>query len=67
MTKETTLEEARNEAETLRKMMYSGLITYAECRYRIQPFLDVLDIKGAEIAKKYGKKYYKINPSIYLR
>lgn len=67
MTKEITVNESREQAETLRGMMRAGVLGYDECRFRIQPFLDVLDAKGAEIAKKYGKKYYKINICAYLR
>lgn len=68
MTTETiTVLEAREQAEELRALLRAGKIGYDECRFRIQPFLDVLDAEGMRIAKKYGKRGFKINPCAYLR
>lgn len=51
----------REEAKRIKQKMYSGILTYDEAKKELQPFIDIANENGSKIAKKYGKKFYKIN------
>lgn len=43
--------------EEIRARMQNGLITIEEAKIEAKPFIDAMNNKGKDIAKKYGKSF----------
>lgn len=54
-------------AEQYRDLYRLGKITREEAKNGIMPYLDEVNLKGREIAKKYNRKYRKITFSSFVR
>lgn len=55
------------QAEIARDEYRLGIIDRSEAKERIQPFLNAVNDKSVEIAKKYNQKPRKVNLNAYLR
>lgn len=54
-------------AEQYRDLYRLGKITREEAKIGIMPYLDEVNSKGIEIAKKYNRKYRKVTFSNFAR
>ena len=54
-------------AEQYRDLYRLGKITREEAKNSIMPYLDEVNSKGREIAKKYNRKYRNITFSTFVR
>lgn len=54
-------------AEQYRDLYRFGKITREEAKNGVMPYLDEVNLKGIEIAKKYNRKYRKITFSSFVR
>lgn len=61
------IREKREKAEYYRALYRSGTITREEAKENIMPYLDLVNKKAIEIAKKYNQKPKKVNFSSYVR
>lgn len=61
------IEALRQQAEKYKSMYKLNLCTREEAKNNIQPYLDELNKKSKELAKKYNQKPKKINFSSYVR
>ena len=52
--------EYRQKILEIRSDFLRGKITYEQAKAKVLPFLEEMNIKGAKIAKKFGKKYKKL-------
>lgn len=57
----------RAKIETIRGQYLGGKITLDQARSLVQPLLDDMNIRGAKIAKKFGRKYYKLTFNYVFR
>ena len=51
----------------LRGKYLAGIISYDEAKELAKPILEEMNIKGKEIAKKYGKKFIKFTLTGFMR
>lgn len=61
------IESLRIKAEEARILYNSNLITRDEAKEIIQPYLDEVNKKSIELAKKYGRKPMKVSFISYCR
>lgn len=61
------MNELRNKAEKYRILYNLGECEREEAKKYIQPYLDAVNLKSKEIAKKYNKRAYIITFSVYVR
>jgi len=59
--------EARQEVSHIVLRAATGGLSYNEAKALAKPYIALMDAKGAEIAKKHGKKYTTRNFGYYLR
>ena len=59
--------EERKALYEIKMKLISGIISYDEAYTLAKPFIDALNIKGRNIAKKYGKTYRDTTFSIQMR
>lgn len=52
--------EYRNIIENIRQQMLRGEITVDEAKKLAQPTINKMNARGAEIAKKFGRKFNKL-------
>lgn len=52
-----TAQELRNKINDIRNAMFRGDLAYDDAKKQAQPFIDEMNRRGVEIAKKYGKKH----------
>ena len=57
----------REEAKKVKQRMYSGILTYDQAQKELQPFIDIANENGRRIAKKYGKRFTKIEFGYVIR
>lgn len=55
------------QAQEIRILYNSGLITREEARKKIKPYADYYNAKVEEIAKKYNRKAKKFNFNSFMR
>lgn len=55
----------KNNASEILKRLNEGRITYEEAKTFCQEYIDKINIKGAEIAKKYRRTFYPIGFSAF--
>lgn len=63
----TNIEELRNQAEHYRALYRVGKCTRDEAKENIMPYLDMVNEKSKEIAKKYNQKPRTIGFMSYIR
>lgn len=61
------VEELRQDAEHYRSLYNLGACTREEAKQHIQPYLDLVNEKSKELAKKYGRRPMKIEFPTYVR
>lgn len=59
--------EYRAQIEKIRAAFLRGELTLEEAESYVQPILDEMNVKGAKVAKKFGKKYKKLTFSYVFR
>jgi len=59
--------EARQEVSHLVLRATTGGLTYDEAKTLAKPYLAIMDARGAEIAKKHGKKYTPRSFGYFIR
>lgn len=57
----------KNEAEKARLLLRSGIIDLTEAKVKVKPYIDLVNKKSKEIAKKYNQKPRLVNASAFLR
>ena len=57
----------RTKIEQIRGQYLTGQITLDQAKQFVQPLLDDMNSRGAKIAKKFGKKYYKLTFNYVFR
>lgn len=57
----------RAKLQIIRAQMNGGVLTYEQAEQVAQPILDIMNSKGAAIAKKYGKRFNKSTFGIVMR
>lgn len=57
----------KNKAEEYRYLYNTGKITREEAKINIMPYLNKLNEKSLELAKKYNQKHKKITFSNFIR
>lgn len=68
--KENKSAKLKKAIEGLRKVkddLQWGRITYDDAKEKAQPHLDVLNERGAQIAKEHGQRYYPATFTGYMR
>lgn len=45
----------------IRRRMLNGEISYAQAKVEAQPVIEAINVKAAELAKKYGKRASKVS------
>ena len=63
----TIIEKLRIQAEEYRILYKTGQCTREEAKNKIQPYLNVVNKKSIELAKKYNQKSKKISFAVYVR
>lgn len=58
---------ARENLYRIKMLLVTGNITYEQAKEEAKPFIDELNEKGQEIAKKYGRKFVKTTFSQQMR
>lgn len=48
----------RTQIEEIKRRFHAGEVSYDTAKAEMQPIIDRINAKAAEIAKKYGKKSY---------
>jgi len=61
------VDNLRVQAEEYRILYKTGQCAREEAKNKIQPFLNVINKKSIELAKKYNQKPKKISFAIYVR
>lgn len=61
------IDQLRSKAEQYRALYNLGECEREEAKKYIQPYLDAVNLKSKEIAKKYNKKPHLITFSVYIR
>lgn len=59
--------EAKTRAEVARQLYRSGKITREEAKEQIMPYIDAVNARSKELAKKYNQKPKLVNFSSYVR
>lgn len=67
MEKLDRVQQSRTAIQTIKIKMRMGTVTYDEAKELIKPHLEILNVKGKEIAKKYQKKYMPLTFNIVMR
>lgn len=49
--------ENRSKIEAIRHRLNHDEITYEQAKVLMQPIINTMNVKGAKIAKEYGKKF----------
>lgn len=57
----------KNEAEKARVLLRSGIIDLTEAKVRVKPYIDLVNKKSKEIAKKYNQRPRMVTASSFLR
>lgn len=57
----------REQIEKIRAAYLNGRITLEEAQSYVEPMLKEMNIKGAKVAKKFGRKYKKLTFSYVFR
>lgn len=57
----------KNEAEKARVLLRSGIIDLTEAKVKVKPYIDLVNKKSKEIAKKYNQRPRLVNVSAFLR
>lgn len=65
MTQET--QSLRQEAQEVKIKFYNGLISYDEAKKLVKPYIDAVNSKSRELAKKYNQKPRLVSVTGYLR
>ena len=63
----TIADENRATFDHFRALLASGAITYEQAKAQAGPTLDAMNAKGAEIAKRHGKKFRPFTFSKIIR
>lgn len=63
----TDFQLIKHKAETAKFLYRTGKISKEEANQDIQPYLDLLNKKSKELAKKYGQRPKLVNFSSYVR
>lgn len=64
---ERNIQELQQQAELARAALANGIISYEEAFVIVSRYTDAANVKAKEIAKKFGKKAYPIDPRGFLR
>ena len=59
--------EDRKKLYEIKMKLLSGIISYDEAKVQAQPYIDNLNTKGRDIAKKHGRKYVNTTFSNQMR
>jgi hypothetical protein len=59
--------ELKDKAVEAKMKFRAGLLTYEEVKVLAQPYIDYVNQKAAELAKKYGRRAGKISVTGFLR
>ena len=59
--------EERKALYEIKMKLLAGLITYDEAKTQSQPFIDSLNKKGKEIAKKHSRRFVETSFSSQMR
>lgn len=59
--------EERKALYEIKMKLVSGLISYEEAKIQAMPFIDSLNKKGKDIAKKYGRRFVNTTFSQQMR
>jgi hypothetical protein len=62
-----TVEQLKNEAEAGRALYRKGEIERKEALAMVNPYIEAVNAKSAEIAKKYNMRPKKVNATSFLR
>ena len=57
----------QQDIDDIRKRMVNGAITYQQAKAEAQPVIDRINMQGAIIAKKYGKRATKLQFASIMR
>jgi hypothetical protein len=57
----------REELYTIKMKLLSGIISYDDAKIQAQPFIDLLNKKGKEIAKKHSRRFVETTFSSQMR
>nr|DAF40847.1 MAG TPA: hypothetical protein [Caudoviricetes sp.] len=57
----------KNEAEKARVLLRSGIIDLTEAKVKVKPYIDLVNKKSKEIAKKYNQRPRMVTASSFLR
>jgi hypothetical protein len=57
----------KNEAEKARVLLRSGIIDLTEAKVKVKPYIDLVNKKSKEIAKKYNQRPRMVTTSSFLR
>ena len=57
----------KNEAEKVRVLLRSGVIDLTEAKVKVKPYIDLVNKKSKEIAKKYNQRPRMVTASSFLR
>lgn len=64
---EQNIQQLLEQAELARAALANGIISYEEAYVIVSRYTDAANVKAKEIAKKFGKKAYPIDPRGFLR
>ena len=67
MEKEMTIEKLKAQAEKYRILLHTGECSYEEARKHVDPYINAVNDKAKEIAKKYHRKAPKMTAMAFLR
>lgn len=67
MEQEMTIDELRVRAEHYKALLNSGGCTYEEARKNVDPYINAVNEKAKEIAKKYNRRAPKMSAMAFLR
>lgn len=59
--------EANNEIRRIKAKLQVGDITYADAKAYLKPYIDTLNEKGREVARRFKKPYHEITFSGLMR
>ena len=57
----------RQKIEEVKYKLHFGLITYEQAKIELEPVILEMNIKGKEIAKKYGQKFRQFTFASLIR
>ena len=67
MEQEMSIEQLKERAERYKALLSIGACTYEEARRNVDPYVNAVNAKAKEIAKKYNRRAPKLTPMAFLR